>query len=183
MKKNMFDSCGWLTAWCIGLLLAVSLAASAENLTGKVVRVSDGDTFVLLIEGNKQVRVRLHGIDAPEMSGGQPYCRQSRQALADMIAGRTVSVKVHNYDRYKRAVGTVIDKKGVDVNLQMIKTGMAWHYSHFDDTPAYSRAEKEARNGRKGLWKDKNPVNPYQWRKRNRQKHETKSFNAPTPEK
>lgn len=168
MKKNMFDSCGWLTAWCIGLLMAVSLAASAENLTGKVVRVSDGDTFVLLVDGRKQIRVRLHGIDAPEMSGGQPYCRQSRQALADMIAGRIVTVKVHNYDRYKRAVGTVIDKKGVDVNLQMIKTGMAWHYSHFDDTPAYSRAEKEARNGRKGLWKDKNPVNPYQWRKRNR---------------
>ena len=67
------------------VLLMVTLSVSAENLTGRVVRVSDGDTFVLLVDGNKQVRVRLHGIDAPEMSGGQPYCRQSRQALADMI--------------------------------------------------------------------------------------------------
>ena len=168
MKNSVFLPCGWVNRWYILVLLMVTLSVSAENLTGKVVRVSDGDTFVLLVDGNKQVRVRLHGIDAPEMSGGQPYCRQSRQALADMIASQTVTVRVHNYDRYKRAVGVVINEKGVDVNLQMIKTGMAWHYSYFDDTPAYSRAEKEARNAKKGLWKDNNPINPYQWRKRNK---------------
>lgn len=139
--------------------------ASTEVLTGKVVRVADGDTFVLLVDGNKQVRVRLHGIDAPEMTGSQPYCRQSKEKLSSLLEGKTVTVRVNGYDRYERALGIVSTDACKDVNLEMLRSGMAWHYKHFDHTPVYIKAAETARKNRVGLWRDKQPVNPYKWRR------------------
>ena len=151
----------------ISLLLCIlcRIGASAETLRGKVVKVSDGDTFTLLVAGNQQVKVRLHGIDAPEKRGSQPFSQKSKEKLSELIAGKTVSVEVNNYDRYGRALGIVSTDTHSDVNLEMIKCGMAWHYAHYDKTPAYIQAQKNAKAKRLGLWGDKNPINPYEWRK------------------
>ena len=120
------------------LSLLLCLCASAETLTGKVVRIADGDTFTLLVN-KKQHRIRLHGIDAPETKGGQPYSQKYNDYLASMIAGRTVTVDVRDTDRYGRYIGVVSTSSVKDVNLKMFKAGMAWHYSHYDKTPAYKR--------------------------------------------
>ncbi len=151
----------------ISLLLCIlcSIGAWAETLQGRVVGVSDGDTFTLLVDGNKQVKVRLHGIDAPEKSGNQPFSQKSKEKLSELIAGKTVSVEVNDYDRYGRALGIVKTDTHSDVNLEMIECGMAWHYNYYDKTPAYIQAQKNAKAKRLGLWADKNPVNPYEWRK------------------
>ena len=141
-------------------------SCNAQSLNGKVVKVSDGDTFTLLLENNSTVRIRLHGVDAPEMKGGQPYSRVSREYLSGMIAGKQVTVAVKDTDRYGRYIGVVSTTTIKDVNLKMIESGMAWHYSYYDNTPAYIKAQKRARQDKKGLWKDKNPINPYQWRKK-----------------
>lgn len=147
------------------LSLLLCLCASAETLTGKVVRIADGDTFTLLVN-KKQHRIRLHGIDAPETKGGQPYSQKSKDYLASMIAGRTVTVDVRDTDRYGRYIGVVSTSSVKDVNLKMLKAGMAWHYSHYDKTPAYKKAHDQARKSRTGLWKDPSPINPYDWRKK-----------------
>ena len=143
--------------------LLFCLCIQAETLTGKVVRIADGDTFTLLID-KKQHRIRLHGIDAPETKGGQPYSQRSKEYLSSIIAGNTGKVEVKDTDRYGRYVGIVSTDKIKDVNLEMIKAGMAWHYSYYDNTPSYELAQQQAKKGKKGLWQDPKPINPYEWR-------------------
>ena len=100
----------------------------ADTLTGKVVKVADGDTVTVLIEGNKQERVRLAGIDAPERK--QAYGKKSKTFLSDRVAGQRVSVTYEKKDRYGRIVGVVwLDDK--DINLEVINAGLAWHYKQY----------------------------------------------------
>ena len=148
------------------ILLFIVHLAMAEILSGKVVKVTDGDTFTLLAAGNKQHRIRLHGIDAPETKGGQPYSRKSKDFLAAMIAGKQVKVKVKSRDRYGRVVGIVSTRNVSDVNLRMLQEGMAWHYIQYDKTPAYKKAQETAKKQRRGLWTDPSPINPHDWRKK-----------------
>lgn len=107
-----------------------------------------------------------HGIDAPETKGGQPYSQRSKEYLSSMIAGKTVKVNVKDTDRYGRFIGIVSTDKIKDVNLEMIKAGMVWHYSYYDNTPSYKLAQQQAKKGKKGLWQDPKPINPYEWRKK-----------------
>lgn len=146
--------------------ICIAVSSQARTLTGKAVKIADGDTFTLLMEGNRTARIRLHGIDAPEIRGGQPFSRAAKNCLSDMIAGQTVTVDVRDTDRYGRYIGVVSTPSVPDVNLQMLIAGMAWHYRHYDNTPAYVKAEHDARASRTGLWRDKKPINPYDWRKK-----------------
>ena len=152
-----------ITAALLSLLLC--LCASAETLTGKVVRIADGDTFTLLVD-KKQHRIRLHGIDAPETKGGQPYSQKSKDYLISMIAGKTVTVEVKDTDRYGRYIGIVSTSAIKDVNLEILRSGMAWHYNYYDNTPSYKTAQQQAKKAKKGLWADPSPINPYDWRKK-----------------
>lgn len=80
------------------LVLFIVTACQTQTVKGKVVKVSDGDTFTLLLDGKKTARIRLYGIDAPETKGGQPYSRAAKDYLAKMIAGRHVTVDVKDTD-------------------------------------------------------------------------------------
>ena len=140
-------------ATTIFLTFLFCLTIQAETLTGKVVRIADGDTFTLLVD-KKQHRIRLHGIDAPEIKGGQSYSQRFKEYLSSMIAGKTVKVNVKDTDRYGRFIGIVSTDKIKDVNLEMIKAGMAWHYSYYDNTPSYKLAQQQAKKDKKGLWQD-----------------------------
>lgn len=154
MKKILF----------LFLMTVSCITLQPQTLTGKVVRIADGDTFTLLVE-KKHHRIRLYGIDAPETKGGQPYSQKAKDYLASMIAGKTVQVEVKDTDRYGRYLG-VVNTGGIkDVNLEMIRSGMAWHYDYFDNTPAYKMAQQQAKKAKKGLWADPSPINPYEWRK------------------
>ncbi len=81
--------------------------SSAQTLKGRVVRVSDGDTVVLLDADNLQHKIRLNGINAPE--NGQPYGDKSKGYLSSLIAGKEVAVEVKGKDQYqyKRILGVV----------------------------------------------------------------------------
>ena len=50
----------------LGVLICLSLPASADSLTGKVVKITDGDTLYVLDANYKEHKIRLAGIDAPE---------------------------------------------------------------------------------------------------------------------
>lgn len=150
------------------LLLTENNVFCQTVIYGEVVKVSDGDTFTM--EGCAETalfreRVRLQGIDAPEGKGNQPYWQQSRNFLAKLIDKKIVKVTFTSRDQYGRILGTVSVEGCDDVNLEMIKSGLAWHYSYFDNTKAYAEAELFAKTHRLGLWADDAPVNPYQWRK------------------
>jgi len=153
------------------LLLALLwvLPAPAATLTGRVVRVVDGDTLVLLSEGGAQHRTRLAGIDAPER--GQPYGHKSTEHLSQLVAGRFVVVDWQNRDGCGRIVGKVL-LAGEDVCLEQVEAGLAWHYKHYQheqaprDRELYSKAEDEAREAQRGLWADPDAVPPWKWRRR-----------------
>ena len=127
-----------------------------------MVRVSDGDTFTGLDSENRQVKVRLHGIDAPEAK--QPFGNVSKQALGDLIAGKAVSVEEVDRDRHGRVVGRVtID--GKLVNAEQVRTGLAWRYTTYDKLNEFGGLEADAWRQRRGLWTDATPVAPWEWRK------------------
>ena len=113
----------------ISIAIIFSSPLYAQQLNGVVRKVSDGDTFVLNTDSGAY-RVRLHAIDAPELK--QNFGAESKEYLIHLIANDSVSVDVIDIDRYDRIVGKVSTRQYADVNLQMISTGMSWHYYYFD---------------------------------------------------
>ena len=147
------------------LLLLTALPAWGETLTGRVVAIADGDTLTLLIAGSQQVKIRLHGIDAPESR--QPWGARARQALSEMAFRREVRVEVRDTDRYGRTVGRIYAGP-VDINAEIVRGGMAWVYTRYNRDPALPALEAEARAARRGLWADPRPVPPWDWRRQQR---------------
>ena len=80
------------------------------------------------------------------------------------LIGHEITISVIDTDKYGRIVARIY-YKGEDIGLLMIKSGNAWHYRQYDETPSYAAAEREARENRKGLWFMPNPVAPWEWRK------------------
>lgn len=152
-----------------GAILALALSFPVwADFTGKVVRIADGDTVTVLDLSKVRHKVRLTGIDAPEKK--QPFGNRSKQSLSDMVFSKTVIVKTDKRDRYGRELGKVLIN-GIDVNREQIRRGMAWHYKAYqrdqstDDRQAYAEAENKAKEQRRGLWIDSDPLPPWEWRK------------------
>ena len=143
------------------LLLAHVAGAQAPSVfTGRVVGVLDGDSLVVLRDG-REVQVRLHGVDAPE--GGQAFGSVCKRALSNLVFGKTVTVQVVDIDRYKRSVSRVT-ADGLDVGLELIRGGFAWHYRQYSNDARYAAAQDDARRARRGLWQDARPTAPWEYR-------------------
>ena len=137
------------------------------KLAGKVVEIADGDTLTLLDSSKTQHKIRLQGIDAPEK--GQGFGNKSKDKLSEMVGGKDVCVDWTKEDKYGRKVGNI--KAGdVDVNLEMVKSGLAWHFKKYEseqseaDRTAYDQAEKAARSDIIGLWSEPDPIAPWDFR-------------------
>ena len=160
MRLAMF-SATWRI--CATFLLVVTTAASAASFSGKVVGVHDGDTITVLTVAKQTVKIRLFGIDAPESK--QPFGNRAKQELSAIVFGRHVRVEVETKDRYGRTVGRV-SAADVPVNMEMVRRGFAWWYRSYAKKDAgLATAEAEAKNARRGLWADKSPVPPWEFRK------------------
>jgi micrococcal nuclease len=133
----------------------------ADQITGKVVDVHDGDTITLLVE-KTQHKIRLDAIDAPEAK--QAFGEASRKSLAKLVAGKQVTVTFTKRDRYKRILGTVT-VGGVEANFAQVSSGMAWHFRDYNKEQRYALAQEKAREQKLGLWVDKAPVAPWDFRK------------------
>lgn len=128
-------------------------------LSGKVIKVTDGDTIKILTPANEQVKIRLYGIDAPEKK--QPFGRKSKEFLAGLIVGKFVEIEEHGKDRYKRTLG-VVYYGDEDINAKMVSSGYAWAFVRYSDR--YEKQENFAKRQKLGLWQDKNPIPPCVWR-------------------
>lgn len=153
----------------LALALSLPAATSAAELRGKVVGVSDGDTVTVLDAKKHQHKIRLAVIDAPEQ--GQAFGQASKKSLSDMVYGKHVEVNWNKRDRYGRIIGKISTDQ-VDVCLEQVRRGMAWHYKQFQreqsaaDQESYAAAEDWARANRVGLWRDASPVPPWAFRRR-----------------
>ena len=137
------------------------------DFVGRVVGVSDGDTNQVMRAG-RAVRVRLQGVDSPESH--QAYGTRAKQFTSDLVFGKTVAVQVRGTDQYGRILGEVILPDGRSLNRELVRNGYAWWYRRYSDDPVLQRLEEEARRERRGLWRDKNPIPPWEFRRERRQR-------------
>ena len=131
--------------------------------SGKVVAVKDGDTIVVLDSLNVQYTIRVADIDCPEK--GQPFSTKAKDFTSGEVFGKEVIIKKKDIDRYGRTIGFVLyeDK---NLSLELLKIGLAWHYSYYSNNKEMAQLEAVARKNKVGLWIDDNPINPYDWRKK-----------------
>lgn len=134
---------------------------SFGQLTGKVVGIADGDTFTMLTQDNKQIKIRLHGIDCPEKS--QDFGQVAKKYLSELIFSKTVVVREMDIDRYGRTIG-MVTISNLNVNEKLLEVGLAWHYRKYDNNKAWAEIEKRARENKRGLWMDVNPTPPWEYR-------------------
>ncbi len=145
------------------LLLTIT-TVSAKTLTGKVIKVSDGDTIIIQTQKNKKLKIRLAKIDAPELA--QPHGKAAHAALNQLLMAQNVKVEYKNKDRYQRIIG-VVYLNGVDVGAEMVSQGHAWVYRQYSDDFYLYCLEYWARITQKGLWAlpaDKRTP-PWEWRR------------------
>ena len=171
----------WRLAWsgtrilAVGISIAIfSALAAAETVSGRVVGITDGDTFTLLTENLEQHKIRVAEIDAPERR--QPYGTRSRQALARLIFEKEVSVEVQVIDNYGRIVGRPI-ADGRDISAEMIRIGAAWVYRSYSDDPDLYELERRARANNSGIWSlpEYDRVAPWEWRRNGKSRPDAKS--------
>ena len=144
---------------CVAGRLSAGAQGSA-TFTGKVTHVADGDTLSVTANGRTEV-IRLDGIDAPE--GGQAFGGQARQRLRVLAFSQQATVHVHDRDRYGRLVARVI-VAGRDLSEEMVRAGLAWHYTHYSADRQLAALEQQARQQHLGLWGDRTAVPPWQYR-------------------
>lgn len=150
-------------AFFLAFLLA-ALPVGAD-VAVRVVAVHDGDT-VTVLENERQLRVRLTEIDAPEL--GQPFGKRSKTSLSDLCFGKAAELKVRGRDRYGRVLGRL--KCGdLDANAEQVRRGHAWVYTRYApvDSPLHS-LQLDAQAARRGLWTDQAPTPPWEWRRQRR---------------
>ena len=148
------------------------------DFNAQVVRIVDGDTIQVIDSNGIKFKIRLLGIDTPELK--QRFGYESSLSLKKIIDGKAVIIiskteknKPYTLGRYKRIIGKII-LNGKDINLEMVQKGMAWHYKKYiksqnvEDRQSYNNAEQDARLNKIGLWSDVNPVAPWEWRKLNK---------------
>ena len=112
-------------------------------------------------------KIRLYGIDCPEK--GQAFGSKAKQFTSEQAFGKDVTVNVKDTDRYGRTVGIVILPDGRSLNEELVYQGLAWWYRKYSKSPRLATFEMEARLAHRGLWADKNPIPPWEWRKTKRQ--------------
>ncbi len=109
----------------------------------KVIGMKDGDTFVLLMDGKEQT-VRFAHIDCPEKK--QPFGNRAKQFVSDLCFGTYVTLVYsdkNKYDRNKRLIAEVILEDGRNLNKELVKNGLAWHFKKYSDDNGYAKLEIE----------------------------------------
>lgn len=132
------------------------------DIQGVVVKINDGDSVTMLLK-KSQLKIRLNGIDAPEI--GQAYWKKSREFLSNAITNKTITARVFGVDRYGRLLADIL-VNGRNINSELVANGLAWHYKAYSSNPELAKLEEEARKKRIGLWQDPRPIAPWDYRRR-----------------
>ena len=143
-------------------LLLLSLSISGQDLIGKIITVQDGDSF-LFESGNTTARIRLYGIDCPEIN--QPYGKEAYTFLLH-YEGQEAVLFQRDVDKYGRIVADVF-VNDTSLNYKLLESGLAWHYKKYSSDSIFSVTEIEAKEKSLGLWIEPNAIAPWDWRKGN----------------
>jgi endonuclease YncB( thermonuclease family) len=137
------------------------LPARADQAEGRVVRIRDGDSIVVM-RGGVGVEVRLDGIDCPELA--QAFGKKAKSVASELAFGKTVRLVPKGKDRYGRELAEVFLPDGRSLNRALVSAGYAWWYSKYSTDQSLEYLEQGARAARRGLWADGSPVPPWEFR-------------------
>lgn len=152
------------------LLLVLLTSCPAFSWQAVVVKIIDGDSLKVR-RGDRIIEMRLYGIDTPEYR--QPYSNRAKRFLRQLVDHRVVEVTVKDMDRYGRTVA-LVSLEGRIINVELVRNGLAWFYPRYcQEQPVCGEIEslqKEAARQKLGLWRDENPISPWEWKRRVREK-------------
>lgn len=146
------------------VLCVLLISTPAYAYRAKVVAVADGDSLTVLVKGREK-EIRLYGIDAPERK--QAFGQKAKGDITALCAGKSVDIEEIDQDNYGRAVAWVV-VDGRSVNESLVASGYAWVYRAFcrdqQRCPRLLQLEKSAREAKRGLWRYRDPLPPWEWR-------------------
>ncbi|MDY2588198.1 thermonuclease family protein [Winogradskyella aquimaris] len=147
--------------YLISFFICICSILYSQEIEGKVVAITDGDTFKLLTHDSTLIRVRVANIDCPERK--QPFSKKAKQFTSDAIFNKQVELKVLKKDRYGRSIAYVFyDNK--NLSEELLKAGLAWHYVKYSDDKTLQNLEDKARKEKVGLWIEADAIAPWDWR-------------------
>lgn len=165
--KNKIINYFFKYIWFFTIILFFNCSSNVitSQINGRVTKIIDGDTLQILSDKNKVLyKIRIADIDAPEID--QDFGLKSKNFIYNKIYNKYVTVKKQNKDKYGRIVAHVLyNNKKNNIAEELLKNGLAWvwHYSHNKN---YKVIELNAKNNKLGLWKYKNHIDPFLWRKK-----------------
>lgn len=155
MRKNLFL-----------LLFFFPFVVFGQSLTGKVIYVSDGDTFHFVEKGKAQsqkIRIRLAEVDCPESS--QPFGLEAKEFVIDRVLKKTVLIHKTDTDQYGRTIAHVFYADGKNLAEELLSNGYAWHFKRYSERQSYADLEQLAKSKKLGLFKNSDQIPPWEWRK------------------
>jgi len=147
-------------------------ANNSKSTSGKVIAIIDGDTYDILLDGNKTVRIRMEGIDAPEK--GMPFYRVAKKYLGELCFEKNVRLEIHDTDSRGRKIAFTYLDDGRELSHEMIKAGLAWHFTKYNKDKDLANLEVQARVSKTGLWTDESAMPPWDNRRLHRNGISTK---------
>lgn len=143
------------------ICILIAFMPANEILKGKVIGVTSGDAIVVKLDDKTQLIVRLEGIDCPELK--QDYGDSAKMATVALCFNKRVKIEKVGLDNYGRTLAFVyVDD--LCINKELLRLGLAWHYADYNDDPELAKLESEARKNKVGLWKQTDPVAPWDFR-------------------
>ncbi|UVT14623.1 MAG: thermonuclease family protein [Nitrospira sp.] len=166
-------------SWSLPILLLIFFPSfsGASDFAGKVISVIDGDTFDVEHEQGVE-RVRLNGIDAPDK--GQHFSQHAMKFIEEITTGQHLTIENKGQDKYEQTIGDVFLADGRHLNKELVKAGLAWWFCRYSADTELQQLEEDAREAKRGLWKDPAPTPPWIFRKLQRnQVPEASDFTCP----
>lgn len=143
-------------------ILSVDMLA---QYNGKITGVEDGETVIVSLNDGKEDKVKLYGLDAPELD--QQFGVAAKSFMENYIHQEVeLEYKTRDKDNYMIAIVYYMSKSGEKINLNevVVEKGYAWKNKYTDDKQL-EKLEKQARKDKAGLWRNANPTPPWEWRK------------------
>lgn len=149
---------------------ALNPAITKTNFAGKIIGITDGDTYKILYN-NQAFTLRLAHIDCPEKRGNQPYGTEAKKIASMLCFGKQVNVVHQGFDRNKRIIAEIYLLNNTFINLKMVQLGYAWHFKKYSKSQLFANAEITARNAKVGLWASEVAIAPWDFRKKKKTKN------------
>lgn len=135
--------------------------------TGRIVRVINGDSVVLLTEDRQEVKIRLAGIDCPEKK--QDYGQKATIFVRELCCNKVVRVCTAGTDVHDRILG-ILYVDSINVNEALVRHGLAWHYVRYSGSHRLDSLGQLARKEKLNIWSMDKLVPPWEYRKLNKKK-------------